>query len=204
MNNGNAILESDTTRLSLAVYLQDGFSKVEPIGRAEVQIPGLKKKPLRNPSSYYLFLDLLPGDYHFQARSDYYFDQDVGPIKIEAQGLKDPLVIRLLPGPSYPFPPGETLVRGILRDSDMNPMPYARLSWNSNKIESMTSEKGEFVIYFRDLTEEDVIEDIANNKRFIKGDQDRTLNINVEYGSVMSILKISDVEVGQTNSINKI
>jgi hypothetical protein len=189
MSNGNMILESDTTRLSLAVYLQDGFSKVEPIGRAEVQIPGLKKKPLRNPSSYYLFLDL---------------DQDVGPIKIEAQGLKDPLVIRLLPGPSYPFPPGETLVRGILRDSDMNPMPYARLSWNSNKIESMTSEKGEFVIYFRDLTEEDVIEDIANNKRFIKGDQDRTLNINVEYGSVMSILKISDVEVGQTNSINKI
>jgi len=204
MSNGNVILESDTTRLSLAVYLQDGFSNVEPIGRTEVQIPGLMKKPLRNPSSYCLFLDLLPGDYHLQARSDYYFDQDVGPIKIEAQGLKDPLVIRLLPGPSYPFPPGETLVRGILRESDMNPMPHARLSWNNNKVESMTSEKGEFAIYFRDLTEEDVIEDTENNKRYIKGDQGRTLNINVEYGSVISILKISDVEVGQTNSINKI
>ena len=203
MSNANVILESDTTRLSLAVYLQDRFSKEEPIGMAEVQIPGLKKKPLRNASSYYLFLDLPAGDYYLQARSDYYFDQDVGPIKIEAQGLKDPLVILLLPGPSYPFPPGETLVRGILRDSNQNPVPNARLSWNNNKIQSMTSEKGEFVIYFGDLTEEDVIEDTVNNKRFIKGDQDKTLNIKVEYDSVTSILKISDVEVGETNSINK-
>ena len=133
MSDGKAILESDVTRLSLAVYLQDGFSKVEPIGRADVQISGLKK-PLRNPSSYYLFLDLPAGDYKLQARSDYYFDQDIGPIKIEAQGVKDPLVISLLPGPSYPFPPGETLVRGILRDSNQNPVSSAHLSWNNNKV----------------------------------------------------------------------
>jgi hypothetical protein len=203
MSNANMILESDTTRLSLAVYLQDRFSKGEPIGMAEVQISGLKKKPLRNASSYYLFLDLPAGDYNLQARSDYYFDQNVGPIKIEAQGLKDPLVISLLPRPFYPFPPGETLVRGILRDSNQNPVPNARLTWNNNKIESMTSEKGEFVIYFGGLTEEDVIEDTVNNKRFIKGDQDKTLNIKVEYDSLTSILKIFDVEVGKTNSINK-
>ena len=65
----------------------------------------------------------------------------------------------------------------------------------------MTSEKGEFVIYFGVLTEDDVIEDTVNNKRFVKGDQDRTLNIKVEYGNVTSVLKISDVEVGKTNFI---
>ncbi len=201
---GNEILESNITRLSLAVYLQDKFSKAGPVGRAEVQIPELKKKPVYSPSSYYLFLDLPAGNYHLLVGSDYYFDQDVGPITIEAQGSKDPFVIELLPRPSYPFPPGETLARGILRDTNQNPVPDARLSWNSDKVVCMTSEKGEFVIYFTGLTEEDIIEDAASGKRFVKGDQDSTLNINVEYGNVTSILKISNVEVGKTNSINNI
>jgi hypothetical protein len=204
MSNGslveNEILESDTTRLSLAVSLQDRFSKTEPIGRTDVQIPGLKK-PLRNPSSYYLFLDLPAGDYLLQVRSDYYFDQDEGPIKIGAQGLKDPLVITLLPGPSYPFPPGETLVRGILRDLNQNPIPHAHLSWK-DKFESMTSEKGEFVIYFGVLTENDVIE--VNHKKFVKGDLDETINMKIiKSDGSESILQISDVEVGKTKSIKK-
>jgi hypothetical protein len=208
MSNGNMIgdeiLESSITRLSLAVYLQDKFSRAGTVGRTEVQIQGLKKRPVQNPSLYYLFLDLPPGDYSLQVRSDYYFDRDVGPVTIGTQGLKDPLVIELLPLPSYPFPPGETLVRGILKDSSQNPVPDARLSWNNGKVESMTTGIGEFVIYFTDLTEEDIIEDAAKGKKFVKGDQDSTLNINVEYGNVTSILKISDVEVGKTNSINKI
>ncbi len=195
MSNGslieNEILESDTTRLSLAVFLQDGFSKTEPIGSIDVQIPGLKK-PLRNPSSYHIFLDLPAGDYLLQVRSDYYFD--AGPIKIGVQGLKDPLVITLLPGPSYPFPPGETLVRGILRDSNHNPIPQAHLSWK-DKFESMTSEKGEFVIYFGVLTENDVIEE--NKKKFIKMFDIKIIRPD---GSE-STLQISNVEVGKTNPL---
>lgn len=208
MSNGNTIgkmvLESNSLRLSLAVYLRDSFSRAEPVGRAGVEIPELKKQSLTNPSHYHLFFDLPADSYHLEARAENYFDRDFGPVSIGPQGLKEPLVIDLLPRPSYPFPPGETLVRGMLRDSNQNPLSNAILSGMNGRLMAETTEKGEFVLYFAGLTEEDIILDTASGKKYVKGDQDRTLKINVEHNNAVKILNIADVEVGRTTSNNLI
>jgi len=51
---------------------------------------------------------------------------------------------------------------------------------------------------------EDIILDSISGKKYVKGDQDRTLKINVEYDNAVSILDLSEVEVGLTSSINLI
>jgi len=186
----------------MAVYLQDRYSKRAPIGWSDVYIHGSNKKSVLNPSSYRLFMNLPPGDYYIRAKAANYFDQDFGPVSIDAKTKLDPVVIPLLPNPSYPFPNGETLIRGILRDANQSAIAGAKLSWAAGRVESKTNEIGEFVIFFPDLTEEDVVRD-TSGRRFVKGDQDRTLNINVEYDGLTSILKIGDVEIGKTNSLNK-
>ncbi len=71
-------LERHSTKLSLAVSLLDDYSKAKPIGRVEVSLKGRKEKPVKNLSSYYLFLDLLDDAYTVQVRSDYYFDEYSG------------------------------------------------------------------------------------------------------------------------------
>lgn len=204
MNDVDVYLESQTTRLSLAIYPQDGYSKSEPRGWVEVSIEGLGKKPVRNPSTLYLFLDLPPGNFNLQIKSENYFDAD---IKIGAQDMNDPsvpYVITLRPMPHYLFPPGETLVRGILKDSNLKPLPDAGLSWKSGKGEGRTTRKGEFVMYFKGLIEED-IERSESGRRFLIQDQhDRKLKIDVTQGDITKILNISDVELGNTNIINMV
>jgi hypothetical protein len=197
------ILETNSVRLSMAIYLQDAFSKIEPIGLVNVSMRGSSKKPIKNASFYYLFLNLPDGDYTFDIKSDYYFDETY--TYTVTQIFRDPLSISLLPKPSYPFPPGETLVRGVLMDPDNpeNPMPNAELSWKDGKVLSRTTELGEFVIYFGGLTEDDIKEDPITGKKFVVGDVGTTLNIKVIYNGATSILTISDVEFGKTNSLNK-
>lgn len=201
---GHMVPESNSIRLSLAVYLRDRFSRGEPVGNAEVQIPELKKRSILNPSAYHLFFNLPAGDYHLQVKSDNYFDRAVGPVSIGQQGLDEPVVIDLLPQPHYSFPPGETLVRGMLRDPNQNPISNACLSWKGKEVEGLTTNKGEFVIFFLSLTEEDIILDPASGKKYVRGDQERTLKINVEHNNEAKILNLVDVEVGLTTSVNLI
>ncbi len=208
MSNGNGatsgkmVLESNSVRLSLAVYLRDSFSRLQPVGRAGVEILELKKRSLINPSHYHIFFDLPAGDYHLQARAENYFDRDFGPVSIGPEGLEEPVLIDLLPRPDYPFPPGETLVRGILRDSNNNPITDAILSGMNGRLMARTTDKGEFVLYFPGLTEEDIILETASGKKYVKGDPDKTLKLTVQSGNAISVLNITEVEVGRTTSIN--
>ena len=120
----------------------------------DVSLKDRKEKPIRNLSSYYLFLDLPDGTYTVQVRSDYYFDDkylfsigaefeddlnngiisdelrdkfktDGFPISETARVTKEKeegklniyANITLKPKPSYPFPPGATVIRGKVYDS---------------------------------------------------------------------------------------
>ncbi len=107
-------LERHSTKLSLAVSLLDDYSKGKPIGRVEVSLEGRKEKPVKNLSSYYLFLDLPDDAYTVQVGSDYYFDEE---LDIYLAGFKEPTAINLKPKPSYPFSQGATLIRGAVANT---------------------------------------------------------------------------------------
>jgi hypothetical protein len=230
-------LERHSTELSLAVSLMDDYSKGKPIGRVEVSLKDRKEKPIRNLSSYYLFLDLSDGTYTVHVKSDYYFDEasdvihprpvdfafrsgsggaepdstaaileDISGLRdrdvLEFDNESDPperrmifldsdpttnkihwetdsrggleydygedarirlpvpenLILRMMLKlkPSYPFPPGATLIRGKV-DSAGEAISGAKVRVRGKDVENKTTEEGEFVLYFGPLTEDEII-----------------------------------------------
>jgi hypothetical protein len=270
-------LERNITKLSFAISLLDDYSKGKPIGRVDVSLKDRKEKPVKNLSSYYLFLDLSDGTYTVQVKSDYYFDEE-GDISLprpkdfafrsgsggaehdsteaileDISGLRDRdvlefdnesdpperrmifldsdpttnkihwegdprggleydygedakirlpvpenLVIRMLlkPKPSYPFPPGATLIRGKVYDSAGEAISGAKVRVRGKDVENKTTEEGEFVLYFGPLTEEEIIR--VDGKRFVKGDDDKTLYLEAEG---VTEPKELEAEEGKTTSV---
>lgn len=137
-----------TTRLSLAVLLTDDFTqKKEITGKVKVSIPLLKLKAVMNPSGYYNFCDL-PGDtYTMQIQSDYYIYKEKD-IDISLLPVPPVYPVTLKPGPLYPFPIWATLLRGVVSDSNGNPIPGAAVECVVKGLSTTTSAKGEFVLYF--------------------------------------------------------
>ena len=189
-------LERHSTKLAFVVLLVDDFSNREPIGGVDVSLKDRKEKPVKNISSYYLFLDLPDDSYTVQVRSDYYFDEELDTTaELDA---KNPVVnITLKPKPSYPFPPGATLIRGKVYDSGGEAVSGAKVRVKEKGIENKTTEKGEFVLYFGPLTEDEIIRE--DGKRFVKGDDDKIIHLEVEYEGVT---KTMGLEVGEGKTIS--
>jgi len=272
-------LERHSTKLAFVLLLVDDFSNREPIGGVEVSLKGRKEKPVKNLSSYYLFLDL-PDDtdtYTVQVNSDYYFDeesdinlprpvdfafrsgsggaehdsteatlQDISGLRdrdvLEFDNESDPperrmifldsdpttnkihwetdphggleydygedakirlpvpenLVIRMMlkPKPSYPFPPGATLIRGKVYDSAGEVVSDAKVKVKGKDVENKTTEEGEFVLYFEPLTEDEIITE--GGKRFVKGDGDKIIHLEVD--GVTEPIEL-EAEEGKTTSV---
>ncbi|MBN2251199.1 MAG: hypothetical protein JW724_03900 [Candidatus Altiarchaeota archaeon] len=193
-------LERRSKKLSFAVHLSDDYSKGLPLGKIEVFLDD-GRRAAKNASSYYLFLDLPEDEYRVQVRSEHYFDETSEPLSTEAYNNKNPLNINLMPRPSYPFLPGETLVRGLLLDGDERPISGGRLGGHAaNKdFSSRTTETGEFVIYFGTLSEEDVVEEAG--RYFIRGDTDAKIKISIGWAGRSREMELEEVEVGMTRSI---
>jgi hypothetical protein len=85
--------------------------------------------------------------------------------------------ITLKPRPSYPFSAGTTLIRGIFLDTAGNPVPGAEVKVVEKGISTITTPKGEFVFYFKGLTDDDVFEE--NGKGFIKGNPGKILHLKI-------------------------
>jgi hypothetical protein len=263
-------LERNITKLSFAISLLDDYSKGKPIGRVDVSLKARIEKPVKNLSSYYLFLNLSDGTYTVQVKSDYYFDEDSDPIMPSQLDPKNPIVykylfsigaefedelnngiisdelrdkfetegfpisetagvtnekedkwvitdrekkyivkkeegvlnmyanITLKPKPSYPFPPGATLIRGNVYDSAGEAVSGAKVRVKGKDVENKTTEEGEFVLYFGPLTEDEIIR--VDGKRFVKGDVDKTLYLEVEYEGVTEP-KVFEAEEGKITSV---
>jgi hypothetical protein len=111
--------------------------------------------------------------------------------------------------PSYPFPEAETLVRGFVRDSSMNPVQNAILSYNtiSRNFQTFTTGTGEFVLYFGVLKAADMEEDSAitpgKTRYFVKGTgNSEDLSIHVEGNGLTKDLTISQIEACKTKYSN--
>ena len=192
----NYFLERHSTKLSFAISLLDDYSRGKPIGGVDVSLKGRKEEAVKNPSSYYLFLDLPEETYTVQVRSEYYFDEETS-VSPHTLDRNNPVVdITLKQKPSYPFPPGATLLRGTVYDSEGNAVPGADVWVEGKDLESETTEQGEFVLRFRPLTEDEII--IEDGKRFVKGNGDKIIHLNVD--GVTEPIEL-EVEEGKTTTV---
>ena len=182
-----------TTRLAVAVWLVDDFTGKSPIGSVEVLLEGLILKPVKNSSGYYLFLDLPGGEYQVRVKSDYYFDENETVILATLDPSNPVVEITLKPKPSYPFFPGTTLIRGRVLDADGNPVLGAQVEVRGKGITNQTTEKGELVLYFKGLKDEDLKDD-----KFIMIDRRATVSLEATYESANVIVEVGEVEVGKT------
>lgn len=172
-----------TTVLSLAVRLIDDFTEKETIGNIKVTIKEGDIKAFKNLSGYCLFNDFAPGNYNLLIESEYYFLQET-PVNIPQPDPKNPVVeISLKPIPAYPFPGYATLARGLI--SDGNPVGNAQVEVVGKPIKTLTDEKGEFVLYFRGIKQENITIEIK------KGGSTKSVNTTIEEGKTASLGIIS-------------
>ena len=169
-----------TTNLSLAVWLTDENTGKKPIGRIKVTLEEGEIKAFKNLSGYYCFTDLSHKDYNLNIESDFYFPADK-TIAIPFPDPKKPVddTIILKPNPVYPFPISATLVRGLV--SNTGPVVNALVSVAGKTIETITDERGEFVLYFKGIKKEDIIIEIRKD-----GDT-KAVNTTIEEGKTISL-----------------
>jgi hypothetical protein len=191
-------------RLSLAISLKDGYTGGRPLGEVKLLLDG-HIKPVLNPSGYHTFLNIPTGRYQIEIVSENYLDErvmvDIGD---EPFTLKE---ISLTPRTRYPFPPGATLVRGSLKDF-RGPISGAVLkgSLPESSFSGRTDERGEFVLFFGPLKDEEVMKE--GKTTFVKGPNaecnEKDIPISGEYhsedGRLLQIeTQLNDVSVGATN-----
>ena len=189
-----------TTKLSLAVSLIDDYTGKQPIGRVKVFLAGEDLESVKNPSGYYLFLDLPGGQYQVRVEAEHYF---AGDTTVDLPAL-DPLKeITLIPRPSYPFLSGATLIRGMVCDIEENPVAAAGVEVTDKNISTITTEKGEFVLYFKGLIEEDIIKVIGVSKRFVKGNPDKIMPLKAVKSPKTGVSQLEELEECTTASLEE-
>lgn len=191
-------------QLSLAVSLKDGFTGGKPEGNIELTIDG-HGRPVQNPSGYHNFLNLPSGSYQLKVISENYLDEAITVNIVDNQyTVKE---ISLTPRSSYHFSAGDTLVRGALKAS-WGPVADAVLkgSLSASSFSGRTDKRGEFVIFFGPLKDEEVMKEGITT--YIKNPDPtgnkKEIPILCEYRSRDGKLqqakaKLNDLAVGTTN-----
>jgi hypothetical protein len=193
----------------------DDFTGRSPIGKLKIFIKELEYASIPNRSGYYLFLDLnekLTDDHTLVIESEekYYIKQSI-PIKdVMGHILKSQpeVKISLIPNSSYPFSSGITLVRGtvVANGADNNNIPIkkpvsgAKAEIKARSIDSKTDERGNFVLYFKNLKKNDVVE--KNEKKFIKMGAGTKFNLIITCEGYKEFKEKGEVEVGTVAVFN--
>ena len=198
----NYIIALDTksvTSVSLVVALADDYTKAQPIGDVSVMLENHHLRALKNRSGYYYYLDLSIDEVNVLIRSEFYFDEETGALDLPLSTPLIPQSKTLHPTPAYPFPAGATLIRGVIHDEGGNPASEVNVTINGRTEQSKTTEKGEFVLYFPKLGEDDVLQE--NHAYVLKGSVDTTIHIIATRGLQAGTANVEYVEIGKTTSL---
>lgn len=168
-----------STNLSFAVRLTDEYTRREPVGDINVMIKQGDIQAIKNLSGYYLFTDMIVGNYDVVITSDFYFPEET-TVDISSLDLKEAVVeIALKPTSAYPFPDSATLVRGLVKNT--GPLINAQVRVIDKPIETITDERGEFVLYFKGIKKEDITIEIK------KHGNTKTVHTTIEEGKTTSM-----------------
>lgn len=199
----NSGWESKILCPSLAIRLVDDYTDGFPRGWVDVSIKGQNKKAVKNLGFCFTFFNL-ESEQTVLVKSENYFDLEP---KID-ELPQFPQVHNLIPRPSYPFPQGETLVRGTLVDSKNILIRNADISSAVKTLtfRGRTDDKGDFAVYFKSLKPEN----FSNDGTYIVASEDNNnLAFNLNYPDQGESPKATrtgnfeNIRVGIANSIGK-
>lgn len=199
--NHHILLESTTTKFAMAVLLIDEYSEKAPLGDVKVSIKELEIKPIKNLSGDHVFLKLPDGTFTLKIVSECYYEVE-RKVKLPLDPKNPVININLKPKPSYPFSREATLIRGVVKDEKGNPVSDAIVRIEKREGENKTSEKGDFVIYFKGLKDDDI--ERRDGKKFVKIDgrkirleikhpdfRTKTIELEAEEGKITSLVVIT-------------
>jgi hypothetical protein len=206
--------------LTIAVLPKDDFIGQKPIGRLKVFVKELEDHiPIINKSGYYVFLDInnkLEDDHSLVIESEekFYFRKSITIREIkQLQDLKtNPAIeISLIPNASYPFSDGVSLGRGTVLTEQLGgggreeensillrkPVLGAKVELKDRDLTYTTEKNGDFLFYFKNLKEEDIIE--KDEKKFIRMGNDTETDLIVTCPGFIDFKKSGcEFEVGKT------
>lgn len=216
-----------SSKISIALYLRDGYSKSLAKGKINVSIKASGEKTslkaLLNSCGYYNFLDLPVGNYTIRIKSEHYLDEVI-ECKVSNEKIINGEVFDLIPGPAYPFfSAGETLVRGNILDESHHPVSNADIYssvFNGNLqrrkdsisedginyyVASKTDSNGEFVLFFGPLIHDMITDRTLDGSRgcFLIGPEGTNPITKIPLLVDLSISKkrinFDDIEFGSAN-----
>lgn len=157
-------VENSTRSVSLAVRVLDDFTLKEPVGSINVSLRDACLSPIKKPEGYFIFLDLIPGNYSVVTNSQYYLDREITVDTASLDPQNPVLNVNLTPTSAFPFFGNTALIRATVRGAGGSKLPGAKVlatvispkEGNNNTplvpfLDTGTNENGEFVIYFRTL-----------------------------------------------------
>jgi hypothetical protein len=157
-------LEKVIRRGSAFVKLKDGFTGEAVALPVKVWVKSVGGSPaapgdvdfITKTPGEYGFVDLASGTYEIRWESQYFFPPDNDSpetfTRKAGEDYKEPKVVALRPKPSYPFPDGATLLRGVVVAADDTPAERATVVIvERSESTASTDARGEFVIVFADL-----------------------------------------------------
>jgi len=192
----SVLLETRVQRVSLALRLLDDLTDRPASGAVSVSLPGRPYQPVRNQTGYFVFADLPAEAVQILVRSGVYLPEDLSvtlPLPDPRSPTRD---VTLRPSRAYPFPPGSTLVRGVVEDAAGVPVSGASIQGVGRS--TRTGPDGRFVAYFKGLTEDDITVD--GRKRLVKapdGTTDLKLTVALS-GFPPRQVTVSSLEEGTT------
>ncbi len=203
------ILEFRSIRVSLAIHLTEDFTGQQPIGAVRISLNNDKYVPVISPSGYYLFFKVKEESCKVQITSDYYIDDSFEVLLSDLDPTEPVKEVTLKPNPAYPFPNGTTLIRGrVVEPPNTTYAIEAKVEAPEKSLQNKTNSKGEYVLYFKLLTEDDIAcEEDPNTKQtihYVKTSAGKKLDVKASHGTFSGSLTIDIISEGISNNVKYI
>jgi len=186
----------------LVVKLTDRFTGGQPFGEVELFIKDSRINPIKNLSNFFVYTQLPEDEFTIIVETQYYNHEEITltPGAVAQLDPTDPVIeVKLEPLPSYPFPSNATLIRGMVVDKENNAVPRAEVEIDGKEGEMHTTHRGEFVLFFNALTEDDIKMD--GNKKVVTVKGKRKINLNVRHGKRKGSATLTDITEGKTTAL---
>jgi len=186
--------------VALVVLLIDGYSGGSPKPEAGVVIKGSRYPAIRNLSGHHVFTRIPRMEtFELQVSCPGFFPGTLTltPGDLALLEPKRPVVtLTLEPLPSYPFPSGATLIRGMVRDTESRPVPDARVEAEGKTTGTYTTHEGEFVLFFTGITEEEV--QVEQGEKWLVFNGTKEIIIIARKDSITGEYRVPAISEGKT------